>query len=109
MRRSRAILSPRVGDTCDSPLAIGTNEVEQVRSTVVDLAVDQELEGSPYHREIVIDAHQRIVNAFLNARGSWFCHLFRKLFEGHPDGLAVAHQDHRATSEQRLLDRLGIA
>ena len=76
---------------------------------MVNLPVDKKLEGSPYHCEIVIDAHQRIMNSFLDACGSRCSHSVRKLFKRHPDRFAFAHQYHRAAGEQRFLDRLRIA
>jgi hypothetical protein len=45
---------------------------KQIRSAVVDLAVNEKLKRRPYHRKIAIDSHKRIMNAFLDVRCSRF-------------------------------------
>ena len=63
---TRTILPPGIGDAGNQPFAVCADKVEQVRAAVVDLAVHQEIEWGPDHGQIVIDAHQRIVNALLD-------------------------------------------
>lgn len=67
---SRTILSSCIGDTGDQPFAVLANEIEQVGSTVVDFAVHEKLERSPHHGQVVVDSHERIVNALRDLRCS---------------------------------------
>src|SRR5215472_4524404 len=90
----RTIVPPSIRDARNHPLAIGANKVEQVGSAMINLAVRQELKRGPHHRQVVIDTHQRIVNALLDLRGSRSSHPLDKRFKGHLDGLAIAHQHH---------------
>jgi hypothetical protein len=46
------------------------HKIEQIRPAVVHLAIHHNLEASPHHRQIVIDAHQRILYALLDVGGS---------------------------------------
>lgn len=54
---ANAILPSRICDASNNPFTIRTDKIEQVRPAVVHLAIHQKLEGSPHHRQIVIDPH----------------------------------------------------
>ena len=71
---------------------------------MVDFAVDEEVEGSPDDGEVVVDADERVVDAFLDVGGSGLADALGEGFEGHLGGLAVAHQDHGSAGERGLLD-----
>jgi len=106
---ANAILPSRICDAGDNPLTIRTDKVEQVGPAVIYLAIDQKLERGPDHGEIVIDPHQRIMNAFLNVRGSRFSYPVCEIFKSHLRRLPVPHEHHRAAGQQRFLDRGGVA
>ena len=55
-----------IGYAGDEPLAAGLHQVEEVGSAVVRFAVHQKLEGRPDHGQVVIGAHQGIVNALFH-------------------------------------------
>ena len=57
------VLSSCIGDAGDQPFAVLANEIEQVGPTVVDFAVHEKLKRSPHHGQVVVDSHERIVNA----------------------------------------------
>jgi len=98
-----------IGNARDHPPSVDMNQVEQVCSAVIDLPIDQKVERSPHHGEIVIDPDQWIVNAFLNLCLPGFPYALRKGFKGHLRGLAIAHQNHRAARQRGCLDRHSIS
>src|ERR1700733_1234899 len=87
----RAIFAPGVGDACDEPLAVFADEVEEIGSAVVDLAVDEVVERSPYDREVVVDADQRIVNLLFVVGCTGPSRALGEGVERHLGGYAVAH------------------
>ena len=107
--RGRASFATGIGDACNEPLAIFADESEQVGAAVVNFVIQEKIEGRPDYSEVMIDAHERVVNALLDARGSRPRNPFRKSFEGHLGGLSVAHEHHGAAGQKRTLDRGGVA
>src|SRR4029077_8782982 len=63
---TRTIFPSGIRDAGDQPFAVGADKVEKVRSAVVHLPVHQKIKWRPDHGQIVVDAHQRIMNALLN-------------------------------------------
>src|ERR1700683_3201136 len=90
-----AILASCICDAGDDPFTVGMDEVEQVCPAMVHFAVDQKLEGSPHYTQIVIDPHQRIVNALFDLSGSRLADPCREILKGHLRWLAAPHQHHR--------------
>src|ERR1041384_6396726 len=64
----RALFSARISHVGNHPLPIYPDKIEQVSPAVIDLAIHQKFERCPHYREVVVDAHQRIVNALLDRR-----------------------------------------
>jgi hypothetical protein len=104
-----AVVAAGVGYAGDEPLAVLADEVEEVGAAVLDLAVDEEVEGRPNDGEIVIDTDERIVDSLLDLLGAGFTDMRGEVLEGHLSGLAVAHQDHDAVGKRGLADGGGIA
>src|SRR5215469_1678641 len=105
----RAVFSAGVGYTGDKPFSVLPHEIEEIGSAVVNLAVDEEIERRPYYSEVVVDADERIVNALFDVRGTRLSYAIGKGFEGHLDGLAVAHEHHGSAGESGLLDGSCVA
>ncbi len=98
-----------VGDAGDEPFAVDADEVEEVGAAVVDLAVDEEVEGRPDDGEIAVDADDRVVDALFDAGGRGAGDALGECGEGHLRGLSVAHEDERASGQERELDGSGVA
>ena len=95
---SSAIFASCICDAGDNPFTVGMNKVEQVRSAMVHLAIDQKLEGRPDDGEIVVDPDERIMNALFDFGGSRLADPCCEILKSHLSWLAVPHQDHRAAS-----------
>jgi hypothetical protein len=107
---SRAVVAAGVGDAGDEPLAVLTDEVEEVGAAVLDFAVDEEVEGRPDNGEVVVDFDERVVDPLFDLLGvcAGLADAGGEVFEGHLRGLAVAHEDHDSAGECRLLDGCGV-
>ena len=98
-----------VGDAGDEPFAIDADEIEEVGAAVVDLAVDEEVEGRPDDGEVAVDVDDGRVDAFFDAGGGGAGDALGEGGEVHLRGLAVAHEDERASGQKRQLDGDGVA
>lgn len=98
-----------VGDAGNHPFSVLTDEIEEICSAVIDLAVDQKVERGPDYGEVVVDAHQRIVYALFDVRSAGSADPFGEGVEGHLGGLAVAHEDHGAAGQSWFFDSCGAA
>ena len=105
----RAVFAAGVGYAGNEPFTVFADEVEEVGAAMVDFPVDEEVKGSPYDCEIVVDADEWVVDSFLNLRGARSAYSLSERVEGHLRGLAVAHQNHGSTGEQGLFDCRRIA
>src|SRR5271168_2116745 len=65
-----AVLPAGVRDRDDRPSAVRLNEIEEIAAAVVEVAVYEEVQGCPDDGQVVVDAYVRIVDAFLDVRGS---------------------------------------
>jgi hypothetical protein len=106
---SWAVVAAGVGYAGDEPLAVLADEIEEVGTTVLDFAVDEEVEGRPDDGEIVVDADERVVNSLLDLLCAGFTDTRGEILEGHLSGFAVAHQDHDAVGKRGLPDGGGVA
>ena len=106
---SCAVVAAGVGYARDEPLAILADEIEEVGATVLDLAIDQEVEGRPDDGEVVVDADERVVDSLLDLLCAGFTDTRGEILEGHLSRFAVAHQDHDAVGKRGLPDGGGIA
>jgi hypothetical protein len=73
----------------DLPSAVLFVEAEEISAAMIELAIDEEVEGSPDERQIVVDLDLRIVDPFLDVRSSRGRHavgeiLYRDLPEVAP-------------------------
>src|ERR1700756_972415 len=102
-----------VGYGSDEPLAVGANEVEEIGAAVIDLAVDEEVEGCPDYGQVVVDADERVVNALFDLRGrlggAGAADSAGEVVAGHLAGFAVAHEDEDCSGEQGFFDGSGVA
>ena len=89
------------------------DEVEEVGAAVVDFAVGEEVEGCPDDGEIVVDADERVVDAFFDLSGrlggAGFTDAVGEAVGGHLAGVAVAHEDHGGSGDEGGLDGGGVA
>jgi len=108
-----AVFAAGVGYAGDEPFSVGADEVEEIGAAVVDLAVGEEVKGSPDYGEVVVDADEGIVDALFYLRGRLGCAGFTdsvgEAVGGHLAGVAVAHEDHGCSGDEGGLDGGGVA
>ena len=76
---------------------------------MVDLAIDEEVEGSPDYSQIVVDPEQRIVDAFFYLGLARLPDAVGEGFKGHLRGFTVAHEHHGAAGECGSFDGGGVS
>ena len=105
----RAVFAAGVGDAGDRPFAVGFDEIEEVGAAVVDLAVDEEVEGRPDYSQIVVDLDERIVDALFDLSLAGFADAIGEVFNGHFGGFAVTHEDENRGRQRGGLDGRCVA
>jgi len=80
----------------DLPSAVLFVEAEEISAAMIELAIDEEVEGSPDFRQIVVDPDLRIVDPFLDVRGSRRHAVGEVLYRHLPE--VALHRHHKNTT-----------
>jgi hypothetical protein len=83
----------------DLPSAVLFVEAEEISAAMIELAIDEEVEGSPDDRQIVVDPDLRIVDPFLDVRGSRGRHAVGEVLYRDLPQVAL-HRHHKNTTRQ---------
>jgi hypothetical protein len=65
--------------------------------------------STPDHRQVVVDADERVVDFLFDLGFGRLGHILRKGGKGHLRGLAVTHQHHGASGQERFLNSGSVA
>ena len=96
------------GERDDLPFTVFLVEIKEVPAAMIELAVDEEIEGRPDDGQIVVDADLRIVDAFFDVGGprgryaigpKLYCELAQN---------AILHHDENSARQPRSLDGRSI-
>src|SRR5271163_3409920 len=92
------------GERDDLPPATLLGEIEEIPAAVIELAVYEEVKGRPDDGQIVVDADVRIVDAFIDVRGSGGRYAIGEILNGDLAEVALLHQNENSARQPRSLD-----
>ena len=87
-----AVLTGGGSERDDLPSAVLFVEGEEISAAMIELAIDEEVERSPYDRQIVVDPNHWIEYSFLDVCGSRGRHAVGEVLNGDLAEASLHHQ-----------------